>query len=103
VAGSLIASVGLLAVAVALLVLGLLSKRLGKVTRAPGYYRVFFVAAGLMIVSMLARLIDALNAHVPHADEATSVILYLGLPAFALTISLIIAWRYWSWLLAERS
>ncbi len=103
VAGGLIALMGLLSVAVALVVLGLLSKRLGKVTRAPGYYRVFFVAAGLLLVSLGVRLVDIVNAHVPHADDPTAVILYLGLPAFALTISLIIAWRYWSWLLAERS
>lgn len=102
-AGGIIAVVGLLSIAVALVVLGLLSKRLGKVTRAPGYYRVFFAAAGLILVSLFVRFMDALNAHVPHADDPTAVILYLGLPAFALTISLIIAWRYWSWLLAERS
>lgn len=102
-AGGFFASLGILSIAIALVILGLLSKRLGKVTRAPGYYRVFYVAAGLLLISLFVRLADALNTRVPHADDPAAVILYLGLPAFALTISLIIAWRYWSWLLAERS
>ena len=28
---------------------------------------------------------------------------YLGLPAIAVTMGVISAWRYWSWLLAERN
>ncbi len=93
---------GLFSIAITLVVLGLLSKRLGKVTRAPRYYRGFFLAAVLLGVSLVIRLVNLLQSHIPSADDPTAIILYVGLPAFALTISLIIAWRYWSWLLAER-
>ena len=100
--GGLFALVGLFSIAVALVVLGLLSKRLGQVTRAPRYYRGFFVAAILLIVSLVFQLLNVTRLHILGADDGVAVIFYIGLPAFALTISLMIAWRYWSWLLAER-
>jgi hypothetical protein len=101
--GGLFALVGLFSIAVALVVLGLLSRRLGQVTRAPRYYLGFFVAAVLLIVSLLFRLFNVIQSYIPATDDPVAVIFYIGLPAFALTISLMIAWRYWSWLLAERS
>ena len=101
--GGLFALMGMFSVAVALVVLGLLSKRLGQVTRAPRYYRGFYAAAVLLIISILFRLVNILQSHIPAPDDSVAVIFYIGLPAFALTISLMIAWRYWSWLLAERS
>ena len=101
--GGLFASMGLLSIAVALVVLGLLSRRLGQVTRAPRYYLGFWLSAALLLVSLGYRLLNLFQSHIPLPDDAGAVILYIGLPAFALTISLIIAWRYWSWLLAERS
>ena len=103
VAGGLFGLVSMLSIAVALLVLGLLSKRLGQVTRAPRYYRGLYAAAVLVIVSLLFRLQNVIQLHIPATDDPVTVIIYSGLPAIALTISLIIAWRYWSWLLAERS
>ena len=56
-------------------------------------------------ISLLARLLN-----IGHGDtfadslgeSPVSVILYVGLPSVAITIGLIVAWRYWSWLLAER-
>ena len=101
--GGLFALVGMFSITVALVVLGLLSKRLGQVTRAPRYYRGFFVAALLFIISLLFKLVNVLQSHIPSPDDPLALIFYIGLPAFALTISLMIAWRYWSWLLAERS
>jgi hypothetical protein len=52
----LLGSVGPLAICVALVVVGLLSSRLGAVTKMPPYYRWFFVAAGLVLVSVVTRL-----------------------------------------------
>lgn len=103
VAGGLFGLVSMLSIAVALLVLGLLSKRLGQVTRAPRYYRGLYAAAVLVIISLLFRLQNVIQLRIPATDDPVTVIIYSGLPAIALTISLIIAWRYWSWLLAERS
>lgn len=101
--GGLLTSLGLLSIAIALVVLAQLSKRLGQVTRAPRYYRGLYVSAALLLASLAYRLLNTFQAHIPLPDEPGAVIVYIGLPAFALTLSLIIAWRYWSWLLAERS
>lgn len=97
---------GPVSIAVALLVMGLLSKRLGSVIRTPRYYIGFFVAAALMAASILARLLNlgrgAAAAAELHHDPVW-VFLYVGLPATAVTLGIVVAWRYWSWLLAERS
>jgi hypothetical protein len=97
--------IGPISMSVALLVLGLLSKRLGSVMRTPRYYVGFYAAAFLMVVSVVARLLN-----VGHGESVAAgfgrnpliVALYVGLPVTATTLGLVIAWRYWSWLLAER-
>lgn len=101
----LLGLLGPVAITVALVVMGLLSKRFGSVTRTPRYYVGFFVAAGLMAVSILGRLLtigrgQSTTMELNH--DPIWVFLYIGLPAVALTLSIVIAWRYWSWLLAER-
>lgn len=103
--GGLLALAGPISICVALVVMALLSKRLGSVMRTPRYYLGFYVAAGLMAVSVLARLLnigrgDALASTLGH--DPVSVVLYIGLPSISITVGLVIAWRYWSWLLAER-
>lgn len=103
--GALFGLMGSVSIAVGLVVLGLLSKRLGSVMRTPRYYVWFYVAAVLMAISIVARMLN-----IGHGAEAAShltqdglmVALYVGLPAIANTIGVITAWRYWSWLLAER-
>ncbi len=98
-------ALGQLSIIVALLVLARLSKRLGSQTQAKPYYRGFIVAALLMSISLVARVANGLWALAPPDALATSalwIILYSGLPALALTIGVVFAWRYWSWLLAER-
>lgn len=99
---SLFGLLGMISVVVSLLVLAGLSHRLGKVTRAPRYYIGFYLAAALIGLSLLARFLDALRLIAISTTDPFWVLIVVGLPAFALTLSLIIAWRYWSWLLAER-
>jgi hypothetical protein len=97
---------GLSSIGVALLVMGLLSKRLGSVTRAPRAYFGFYAAGILVAISLLARLLNVGRGVDVAADlnrDFGWVILYNGLPALAVTIGLFVAWRYWSWLLAERN
>ena len=95
----LLGLIGPLGIFVMLVVLGLLSKRLGSVTRTRPYYIGFYVSAVLIGISILARLMDA-N---PTAGGLTAVIFYVGVPGLAVIIGVIVAWRYWSWLFAERS
>ncbi|MCB9452634.1 MAG: hypothetical protein H6672_14445 [Anaerolineaceae bacterium] len=97
---------GGVAIAIALLVLGLLSKRLGSVTRTPPYYIGLYIAAGLMFMSTLARMVDLdyTSAEIEAlSQDPAAIVLYVGLPALAVTIGVVVTWRYWSWLLAERN
>jgi hypothetical protein len=95
---------GLASVTLAMTIVAQLSKRLGAVTHTPRYYFGFYIAAVLMGISVLARLynwvtnadVNALNA------DPGWILLYIGLPALAVTLAVMVAWRYWSWLLAER-
>lgn len=89
-------TLGPLGVAVALTVLGLLSQRLGMVTKIPPYYRWFYVATGFMVVSIVSRLM-----YVGYPDERI-VLAYTTTFAIGATLGLIVAWRYWSWLFGER-
>jgi hypothetical protein len=87
-----------------MIILGALSKRLGKVTRAPRYYLGFYIAAGFMGLSVLARFINVSRGVAGDRlqEDPLWVLLYVGFPAMAMTLGVIVAWRYWSWLLAER-
>lgn len=92
---------GLLAL---LFVLGLISKRFGEATRAKPYYLGFFAAQGMLGLSLAARAAN-LILNLGPADLTQDFLwvgLYTGLPALAITVSVVVAWRYWSWLLAER-
>lgn len=95
---------------VALVVMGLLSKRFGSATQTPPYYIGFYLAALLVIGGVVVRLLDfvwaqpdALALSEASTDATARVLLYNGLPALGVTIGVIVAWRYWSWLLAERN
>ncbi|GAB4520253.1 MAG: hypothetical protein OHK0046_30230 [Anaerolineae bacterium] len=101
----LLAIFGIAVIGLVLVLLGILSYRLGRVTRAQAYYRWFYVAAVFVEIGVAARIlnfsgrlasIDGLN------DNIGWVLLYFGAPAFGVTVGTVVAWRYWSWLLAER-
>lgn len=89
-------------IAMTLLIMGLLSRRLGEQSNAKPYYWGFFGGATLFAVSIAAQVLDLLMRF-PHTQSDTLwVILVEGLPALAVTMGVISSWRYWSWLLAER-
>ena len=93
-------------IGVALILLGMLSKRLGSATRAPQYYFGFYIGAGLLFLSVAAQAANLLFDLATGDDLTLSwmwVFLYNGLPALGITVGVIFAWRYWSWLLAERN
>ncbi len=98
------ALIGSLGVVVALIVLGLLSYRLGMMTHAQPHYLGFFICAGFIGISVLLRAFDLLIhfSVQPNVDPLLWVIARDGLPAAAATLGVYLAWRYWSWLLAER-
>lgn len=101
----LLAIIGMSSISVALVVLGVLSRRIGRVTRTRAYYIGLYVAAGLVAVGPLARLVNFMGWLVPLENLQHNILwllLYNGLPCVGITIGVVVAWRYWSWLLAER-
>jgi drug/metabolite transporter superfamily protein YnfA len=90
----------MLSISVMLLVFGVLSRRLGRVTRAHAYYIGFFVASALVFVGAIVRIV--FPSHHDLTPGVLWILLYNGAPALGLTIAVVIAWHYWSWLLAER-
>ncbi len=96
---------GNISIVVAMLVMGVLSRRLGDVTRIPPYYRGFFASAVLVGLSVLARVMNigrGLETAASIAHDPVWAVLYVGLPAIGVSLGVAVAWRYWSWLLAER-
>jgi hypothetical protein len=96
---------GPVSICLMLLVLGLLSRRLGRVTRSAPYYLGCFIGAGLVGISALARMVNLglgpQAAAALHQDSGL-VWIYTVLPAVGVTLGAFAAWHYWSWLLAER-
>ena len=101
----LMGMIGTLSILVMLVVLALLSKRLGSVTRAAPYYVGFYIAAALVGISLLLQILCVrgdVKGLTPTNQELLMLVIFAVLPALALTIAVVVAWRYWSWLLAER-
>ncbi|MBC7872302.1 MAG: hypothetical protein H7Y09_15770 [Chitinophagaceae bacterium] len=101
----ILGAIGMASISMALIVLAQLSRQLGHVTRAAPYYRGFYVASALVAVGAIARLVHinsplAFLANLHH--NKVWVLLYNGAPAAGVTLGVFLAWRYWSWLLAER-
>lgn len=89
--------IGPASVIVALMVIAQLSQRLGAVTKRPSIYRWYYVSVVLVALSVVERLVALI------APNAFSTALLYDVPfAAGLVIAVVIAWRYWSWLLSER-
>ncbi len=98
---SLLGLCGPASIIVALIVLALLSQRLGAVTKRPPLYRWLFVSVALVGISVIARLVNLGAAEPP--GRGSIVVMLDDVPlALGLTLAVFIAWRYWSWLLSER-
>ncbi len=93
---SLLGLFGPASIIVALVVIALLSQRLGAVTKRAPIYRWFFVSVALIAAGIVWRLFDLNMAY----DFQTAMFYDIPL-AVGLVIAVIVAWRYWSWLLSE--
>ncbi len=91
-----------IAMIVMFLVLGVLSQHLDEVVKMGHLYRWFFVAASITSISLVVRLLS-----IGFSDEAFKVnsrdtafsIAYTLPLATGIIISLVVAWRYWGWLI----
>lgn len=97
-----LALLGPLSVAITLVILGLICRRFGQATGARPYYVGLFVGAALVGVGLLARVATLMTGTMRIPPDTLGTVLRDGLPALGLTLSLAVAWRYWSWLLADR-
>lgn len=111
-----LALIGPASISLMLLVMGVLSQRLGRAIHARPYYLVFYLSAALVAVAIVVRLVNLgtplpvpeISATAVEPTEFTApmatgwVVLYNGLVALGVTLGLVVAWHYWSWLLAER-
>jgi hypothetical protein len=101
-------SLGLLAVISTLFTLAALSQRMGEVRKMPPLYRGFYFGIACLIAALLIRFlrVSALLASSGGATFLSDDRFYLlayHLPlAVGLTVSLVVTWWYWSWLLRER-
>jgi len=97
--------IGFMAIGVAMVVLGRLSQRLGKVTHARPYFVGNYLAAGLIWMGAIARFYFITGGQ-GNSEASNGNLVYIllidGLPALGVTIGLMVTWYYWSWLLAER-
>lgn len=102
---SVLAQFGLIAIGIFLLVLARLCRRLGEMTHARPRYVWLYLAALWVWLGAIIKLffIHYGLAEMSNLQHNTLyVVLGHGLPALGLTIALMVAWYYWSWLLAER-
>jgi hypothetical protein len=99
---------GLSGIAYLLFILAELSKRLGLVTKMAPYYRGLYFGAGCVIFALAAWLLARAESASPELELAflrtplADELLYQLPLAVGMTVSLVVAWRYWGWLLRER-
>jgi hypothetical protein len=91
---------GPVSIGIALVVLALLSQRLGAVTKRPPLYRWYFLSVAIIGVAIILRIV---NLSAPDIDyDNMTTLLYDVALVIGLSLAVIIAWRYWGWLLSER-
>jgi hypothetical protein len=95
----LLGLIGPIAIIIALLVMASLSQRLGAVTRRTPLYRWFYISAVFVMGGLIWRFLTLVA---PDIFGHQNPLLYDIPLAVGLVIALVVAWRYWSWLLSER-
>ena len=94
-----------LALMISLWVIAQISRRFGEVTHRPPIYRMFYIAMALLILPVGMRLLGISLTEQEQQDAGGNSIeaLLHDLPiALSLVLALVIAWRYWGWLVYAR-
>ncbi len=97
-----------LSIVVVFHILAKLSRRFGSVLKMTAVYKWYYLAEALGIIALLAHLWQASTLlSAPH-QPAPALAPWFGLIFFdlpltiAVTIGVIVTWRYWSWLIIEK-
>ena len=105
---TLLSPLSTIAVIFMFFILARLSEKLGAVTRMPPYYRWFWIGMGFLGIALIAQLVRisvSLTEQASHwllSNSFFYLVTYHLPMALGVTIGLVIAWRYWGWLLTER-
>ena len=106
---AVIGTAGLGAVALMFVILARLTQKWEAVTRTKSYYRLFYASAILVIAASLTRLVrvGSLNSTLEPGfllqPRSWFYMCFYHVPTvLGITISLIVAWRNWGWLLGRR-
>ena len=97
-----------LSVVVVFQILAKLSRRFGSVLKMNAVYKWYYLAEGLGIIALLAHLWQASTLLSAPATPAPALAPWFALAFFdipmaaAVTIAVIVTWRYWSWLIIEK-
>jgi hypothetical protein len=93
------------ALIVTLWVMAQISRRFGEVTHRPPIYRGFYAALVLTIVPLVIRLLAIGLTKRETADLGGNTVetLLHDVPlAISVSLAVILAWRYWGWLIYAR-
>ena len=107
--GSLLGAVGTLSILIIFYILAKLSERFGSVIKMRPQYRYYYLALIFLFIGWIAQLLvlasDLTPANVQSwLNSAWFLLLAYYLPlTIGVSIGLVITWRYWSWLVAERN
>jgi hypothetical protein len=105
---SILGALGLGSLIYATLILATLGAKFGEVTKMPPYYRAYYGAVVGLIIALVTHLLRASVVWDPQRAPGwlnhpyTLLLAYYVPLAAGVSISLIVTWRYWSWLLKER-
>ena len=107
---SLLGIAGMGAIITVLVIMGRLTQRWELVTRSKSHYYLFFVSAALIGVALLGRLIRAGNMISDTSPTTLSdprswlyISVYYVPLTIGMTMSLVVTWRNWGWLLREQT
>jgi len=107
--GSLLGALSTLSILVLLYVLAKLSERFGTVIKMRPRYRYYYIGLIFLFVGWIAQLLVTAVDLMPMGiqnwlNSSWFLLLAYYLPiTIGVTIGLVITWRYWSWLVAERN
>ncbi|MBN2305306.1 MAG: hypothetical protein JXQ72_12545 [Anaerolineae bacterium] len=94
-----------LALLFGLWMLAQISRRFGEVTHRPPLYRGFYLAMVLLVLPLGVRLlaIGLTDDEIKDLGGGSSNAMLHDVPlALSVTVAVVIAWRYWGWLVYAR-
>ena len=104
---SLLGILDTLSIIVLLYVLAKLSERFGSVIKMPPIYRYYYWAAALVVMGLITQLLTAVvdpPVLLNNLSKPWLLLFLYDVPvSIGLTMSLVITWRYWRWLVNENN